>query len=59
MAEMTKGQIENMTMEDIRAYFRTATDYECEHKTITWEHGADIVNIVAIHGSSIADRLTN
>ena len=59
MAEMTNLQVAEMDMEQIRAAFRRAAEMQREHKAITWEHGTDLVNIIALHGNRIADRLTN
>lgn len=59
MAEMTTAQVEKLTMDEIRDRIRTAAKYQAEHKAITWEHGTDLVNIIAVHGERIADRLTN
>lgn len=59
MSEMTNLQVAEMDMEQIRAAFRKAADMQRENKAITWEHGIDLVNIIALHGNKIADRLTN
>lgn len=59
MSELTSEQVEKMDMEEIRKRFRTAADFQRDHKAITWEHGTDLVNIIAVHGNRIADRLTN
>jgi hypothetical protein len=55
MAEMTREQIESMSLADILARFRRAAQYDREHIAITWEHGQDLVNIIAVHGDKIAD----
>lgn len=59
MAEMTKQQVERLTTADIAKKLRTAAEFERTHKAITWEHGTDLVNIVAVHGDKIADALVN
>ena len=58
MAEMTKDQIRQMGTLDIIIQLRRAVLYERSHKAITWEHGVDIVNIIAVHGDKIANTLS-
>lgn len=57
MAEMTKTQVRDMTAKDIAAALRRAFKLEDTNKAITFEHGWDLINIVAIHGEALADAL--
>lgn len=57
MAEMTTRQVELLSNEEIAARCERAALYQREHKAITWEHGTDLVNIVAIHGDTLAAAL--
>ena len=57
MAEMTYRDIARMDLQSIAQAFRRAAEYQQAHKAITWEHGTDLVNIVARHGEIIADAL--
>lgn len=54
-----QSPVEKMTMDDIRSAFRRAAEFQRNHKAISWEHGTDLVNIIAYHGDGIADRLTS
>ena len=57
MAEMTNHEVGRMDLQSIAQAFRRAAEYQQAHKAITWEHGTDLVNIVARHGEIIADAL--
>lgn len=57
MAELTTQQVANMTDDQIVAHLQRAALFQREHRAITWEHGADLVNIAAIHGDRIADAM--
>lgn len=59
MSELTDEQVTKLSMDDIRAMMRRAAEFQREHKGITWEHGTDLINMLAVHGDRIADRLTN
>ena len=51
---MTPDSIRNMTDPQIVAFLKRAALFQRDHKEITWDHGTDLVNIVAIHGDRIA-----
>ncbi len=57
MAGLTTEQVKSMTPETIITWFRQAARFQRENKAITWEHGSDLVSIVAIHGDLIADHM--
>ena len=57
MAEMMREQVQKLTDDQIAARLRTAARFQREHKAITWEHGTDLVNIVAEHGDKLAEAL--
>ena len=59
MPEQTKEQIQRMRTSDIVRELRRAARYEREHIGITFEHGWDIINLVAIHGEALAGALEN
>ena len=57
MPELTKNQVRVMDDADIADRLRRAADMERGHIGITYEHGVDLVNIVAVHGYRLADGL--
>ncbi len=57
MEELTREQIKKMTPAKIHGMLRTAARYEREHKGITFEHGTNLINLVAVHGDQLANRL--
>lgn len=52
-----KSQIRDMTDDQIIASLCQAAVFEREHTGITYEHGLDLVNIVAVHGDKLAAAL--
>ena len=54
---MTREQVEALTHPQIVQVIRLAAEYDRTNKAITWEHGTDIVNIIAMRGDEIADVL--
>ena len=57
MSEMTDEKIKDLNTADIIKMFRTAAQFQREHKAITWEHGTDLVNIIAIRGDFLAEAM--
>lgn len=57
MAEMTSKQVRKLDTAAIVRQLRYAAEMQRSHRAITWEHGTDLVNIVAIHGDRLADAL--
>lgn len=55
---LTTSQAQAMTDDQIIAHLQRAALFQREHKAITWEHGADLVTIVAVHGDRIAKAMT-
>lgn len=54
---MMPDQVRQMTDEQIIERLRRAARFQRENKSITWEHGTDLVNIVAFHGDNLARAL--
>ena len=57
MSEMTPELIARMTLGEIAARFRVAADFQRAGSAITWEHGSNLVSIVAHHGDLIAKAI--
>lgn len=57
MAEMTSEQVRKLDTAAIIKQLRYAAALNRSNRSITWEHGTDLVNIVAIHGDALADAL--
>lgn len=57
MTEMTHKQVADMTTTEIAVHLRRAAAFQRENRAITWEHGYDIVSIVATHGDRLAEAL--
>lgn len=51
---LTTAQVKAMTDDQIIAHLKRAALFQRENKAITWEHGADLVTIVAVHGDKLA-----
>ena len=57
MGERAKDQIAAMTDDQIVAFLRTVARYERDHIVITFDHGTDIINVIALYGDRLADAL--
>lgn len=51
---LTATQARAMTDDQIIAHLERAALFQREHKAITFDHGRDIITIVAVHGDKLA-----
>ena len=54
---LTSTQVRAMTDDQIISHLERAALFQREHKAVTYDHGLDLVNIVAIHGDKLARAL--
>ena len=57
MPERMRKDIRAMPLADVATAFRNAARFERKHFAITFEHGTDLVNMVALHGDATADAI--